>query len=262
MYRSIFEVVLGALKRRDLQNEAKTHTVTKPFVIAVSGGVCSGKSTFSGWLKSELQADLPGKKIFVVSTDSFLYTYDFMLVNGLLKRKGFPESYDKMLFGHFIKHCALEGQDMELPTYSHRLYDVDPAVSQYICSPDVLIIEGVVAMQNAMYESVPIEKIVDFGIYLDAPDEFIFEWYFNRFQYLHDEAEGAGKRQQLTSVEHDSLRSRALQIWKEINLVNLECYILPSAQNADLVVEKHRDHTIAEFRLKRPFLRRQTLDGF
>ncbi|WP_409314369.1 hypothetical protein [Pseudomonas putida] len=254
MYRSIFDVVLGALKRRELQSDTKTHKVKKPFVIAVSGGVCSGKSTFSDWLKNELQTDLPGKKIFAVSTDSFLYTYDFMLANGLLKRKGFPESYDKVLFGHFIKHCALEGQDMELPTYSHCLYDLDPDGSQHICSPDVLIIEGVVAMQNAMYESVPIENIVDFGVYLDAPDEFIFEWYLNRFQSLHDEAECSGKRQKLTGVEHDSLRSRALQIWEEINIVNLECYIRPSAQNADLVVEQHRDHSIAAFRLRHNFI--------
>lgn len=107
-------------------------------------------------------------------------------------------------------------------------------------------------MQNAMYESVPIESIPDFGMYLDAPEEFIFEWYFSRFKSMHEESAGLAEKQRIITGGQNSLRSKAQQIWEGINRVNLEGYILPSARNADLVVSKYRDHSISEIRLKSP----------
>ncbi len=65
-----------------------------PFVIGIAGSVAVGKSTTARILK-ELLARWPSSpKVDLVTTDGFLYPNAHLVKNGILNRKGFPESHD------------------------------------------------------------------------------------------------------------------------------------------------------------------------
>ena len=53
-----------------------------------------------------------------------------------------------------------------------------------------------------------------------------------------------GIRKNLTRKNKKQFRKWTMNIWKNINKVNLEEYILPFKERADLIIFKNRDHKI------------------
>src|SRR5699024_1088049 len=86
-------------------------------------------------------------KVEMVTTDGFLYPNDYLIANHLLNRKGFPQSYNMELLLNFLDNMK-NGQNAEIPVYSHESYDIVPNQLQKIESPDFLIIEGINVFQN------------------------------------------------------------------------------------------------------------------
>src|SRR5690606_11546989 len=72
----------------------KQTAVKTPFIIGIAGSVAVGKSTTARVLK-ELLARWPSSpKVDLVTTDGFLHPNEYLRREGLMERKGFPESYD------------------------------------------------------------------------------------------------------------------------------------------------------------------------
>src|SRR6202049_2317467 len=90
MLISEVEQVIGPLCRLlDIKIQANA---VRPFVIAVAGSVAVGKSTFARVLRALLaQAD---RTVELVATDGFLWPTAILEKRNLMRRKGFPESYD------------------------------------------------------------------------------------------------------------------------------------------------------------------------
>jgi type I pantothenate kinase len=65
-----------------------------PFVIAISGSVAVGKSTFARTLQALLTRWPGHPNVSLVTTDGFLYPNAVLEERDLMRRKGFPESYD------------------------------------------------------------------------------------------------------------------------------------------------------------------------
>ena len=79
------------------------HKPTKsPYIISISGSVAVGKSTTARILQTLLQRWPEHPKVELVTTDGFLYPLAELTHNNLLKRKGFPESYDMKMLIDFI----------------------------------------------------------------------------------------------------------------------------------------------------------------
>ncbi|MCA3710589.1 MAG: type I pantothenate kinase, partial [Phenylobacterium sp.] len=66
-----------------------------PYVIGLAGSVAVGKSTFARLLQAILSRWPTHPRVEVVATDAFLHPNRELLERGLMKRKGFPESYDQ-----------------------------------------------------------------------------------------------------------------------------------------------------------------------
>ena len=65
-----------------------------PYIVALAGSVAVGKSTFARVL-CELLARWPDhRRVELVTTDGFLHANRILEERGLMRRKGFPESYD------------------------------------------------------------------------------------------------------------------------------------------------------------------------
>ena len=79
---------------------AATHTFlgtrdgATPFIIGIAGSVAVGKSTTSRVLQALLSRWSNTPKVDLVTTDGFLFPNAHLEREGLMKKKGFPESYD------------------------------------------------------------------------------------------------------------------------------------------------------------------------
>src|SRR6266511_2149902 len=73
-----------------------------PYIIGVAGSVAVGKSTTARVLQALLARWSPRPKVDLVTTDGFLYPNAVLEHEGLMQKKGFPESYDRARLLSFL----------------------------------------------------------------------------------------------------------------------------------------------------------------
>ncbi|GAF63977.1 pantothenate kinase [Bacillus sp. TS-2] len=118
-----------------------------PFVIGIAGSVSVGKSTTARLIQALISQWPTKPKVDLVTTDGFLLPNAKLEERQLMKRKGFPESYDIERLIQFLLSLKSGAEKMEVPVYSHLTYDRIPNKSQVIESPDVVIVEGINVLQ-------------------------------------------------------------------------------------------------------------------
>jgi type I pantothenate kinase len=229
----------------------------RPYVIGIAGSVAVGKSTFARTLQALLARWPDHPSVALVTTDGFLHPNATLLERGLMRRKGFPESYDRRRMIEFLADLKAGKASVEAPVYSHQSYDIVPGERAVVASPDILIFEGLNVLQTGTAEggqapAIIVSDFFDFSLYLDADEASIQEWYVARFLRLQRTV-----FQNPTSYFHhykdlDAVQARevALGIWRDINGANLRENILPSRERANVVLRKRADHTIGEVWLR------------
>ena len=224
----------------------------RPFVIGISGSVAVGKSTTSRLLQLLLQRTFPKTKVDMVTTDGFLFPNQVLIDKGILNRKGFPESYDMPLLLNFLD-TVKNGGDVNIPVYSHEIYDIVPGLTQKISQPNFLIVEGINVFQNPINQRLYMSDYFDFSIYIDADVKNIKTWYLERFQTLLELARKDENNyyHRFTKFTKEEALSLAQKTWEEINLVNLENYIEPTRNRAELILHKGDNHKIDLIHLKK-----------
>lgn len=228
------------------------NTERQPFIIGVSGSVAVGKSTTSRLLQILLSRTFESSTVELVTTDGFLYPNAVLKEQELLNRKGFPESYDMELLLHFLNQIK-NNKSVEIPVYSHEIYDIVPDQKQTILPADFVIVEGINVFQNPQNDSLYMTDFFDFSIYVDAAVDDIESWYIDRFQKLLDLAQNDPNNYyyRFTKQSLEDVLKMAHQVWESINLVNLHNYIQPTRNRADLILHKANNHEIDEIYLKR-----------
>lgn len=229
-----------------------------PYIIGVAGSVAVGKSTTSRILR-ELLARWPGHpKVELVTTDGFLFPNRVLEDRGLADRKGFPESFDLAGLRKFLTDVKSGQKGLKTPVYSHIVYDVVPDDCLEIDRPDILIVEGLNVLQPAKPDDslggIPfVSDFFDFSIFIDAEPGIIEEWYVERFLGLRKTAFSQPDAYFSRYAELDDAAADkvARDIWRRINLLNLEENILPTRWRADLILHKAADHAIDEVFLRK-----------
>ena len=224
----------------------------RPFIIGVSGSVAVGKSTTSRLLQLLLQRTFPQSNVELVTTDGFLYPNQTLKEKGILNRKGFPESYDMPLLLNFLDTIK-NGGDVNIPVYSHEIYDIVPGLTQEIRQPNFLIVEGINVFQNPINQRLYMSDYFDFSLFIDAEVNNIESWYLERFQTLLELAKKDENNyyHRFTKFSKDEALSLAQKTWRDINLVNLENYIEPTRSRAELILHKGDNHKIDFIHLKK-----------
>jgi len=225
---------------------------TAPYVIAIAGSVAVGKSTFARLLQAVLAQSQNRPRVELVTTDGFLQPTKVLQANGLMERKGFPESYDLRKMLTFLEALKSGEPQLRIPNYSHEAYDVVPGEFQVVDRPDILIFEGLNVLQTANSLVAVASDFFDFTIYLDAEAATIEEWYVDRFLKLQRtvfqrEASYFHHYKDLTSAEAAKV---ARDIWRRINLPNLVENIEPTRRRARVVMRKGPDHRVEEIWLR------------
>lgn len=224
----------------------------QPFIIGVSGSVAVGKSTTSRLLQILLSRTFSNATVELVTTDGFLYPNARLEEQNLLKRKGFPESYNMELLLDFLDNIK-NGQNYQIPVYSHEIYDIVPDEKQSVTAADFVIVEGINVFQNPQNERLYMTDFFDFSIYVDAEVENIETWYLDRFKKLLTLAKEDPNNyyHPFTSQPENKVMEFAQNVWKSINLVNLQDYIEPTRNRAEIILHKTENHEIDEIYLKK-----------
>jgi type I pantothenate kinase len=229
-----------------------------PFVIGIAGSVAVGKSTTARILK-ELLARWPSSpKVDLVTTDGFLYSNTELNKRGLMKKKGFPESYNVREVLQFLSDIKAGKSNVQAPLYSHTHYDVLADEFNIIDKPDILIFEGINVLQSSdvVRDGVAIPFVsdyFDFSIFIDAKTQYVEKWYMDRFMRLRETSfiDPASFFHRYSQISEEDALAYGQSLWNNINLANLRENILPTRPRADLVLRKGSNHLINQVALRK-----------
>lgn len=228
-----------------------------PFIIGIVGSVAVGKSTTARILRALLQRWPSSPRVDLVTTDGFLLPNAVLNERGLMRRKGFPESYDRGRLVAFLADVKSGRRNVEAPLYSHLVYDVVPGEHVIVDQPDILIVEGLNILQPGVgrKSGEPVlfaSDFIDFSVYVDADRADLEAWYMQRFYRLRETAfrnpDSFFKR--YADMSKDEAGKFGMDNWQSINLVNLTQNIEPTRSRADLVLKKGSDHQLSEVLLR------------
>lgn len=229
-----------------------------PYVIGIAGSVAVGKSTIARVLQALLSRWPDHPKVDLITTDGFLLPTKVLQKRGLMKRKGFPESYERMALLRFLAQIKRGQAEVASPVYSHLIYDILEGVVQMVNQPDILIVEGLNVLQtgtarrSSKHPLMFVSDFFDFSIFIDAEEELIESWYVSRFLKLRETVftNPDSYFNRYAALNQEEATAQAKSIWREINGPNLRENIMPTRERARLVLRKGPDHRVEEIRLR------------
>ena len=146
-----------------------------------------------------------------------------------------------------------EGQPkVKAPLYSHQVYDVIPDQFAEINNPDILIVEGINTLQIPAEQNIYVSDFTDFSIYIDADVNLIEDWFLNRFQQLVKTSANDPENYlyRYTKYSDEEALAMARYTWETINLPNLNEFILPTRDRANVIIHKGPQHRIDQIYLR------------
>ena len=229
-----------------------------PYIIGVAGSVAVGKSTTARVLKALMSRWPNTPKVELVTTDGFLHPNRVLADQGLMERKGFPESFNGAALIQFLSEVKAGKRHVAAPVYSHLTYDVLPDARVEVDRPDILIVEGL----NVLIPNRPardgrdipfVSDFFDFSVYLDADEALLEEWYVSRFMALRETAfrDPLSYFRKYADVDAAEAETIARDIWRRINLKNLVENVRPTRARASLVLRKGASHAIEQVALRK-----------
>ena len=229
-----------------------------PFIIGVAGSVAVGKSTTARILQALLQRWPSSPKVDLVTTDGFLHPNAVLAERGIMERKGFPESYDRARFVQFLADIKSGKANVQVPVYSHLVYDVVPGSEITIDRPGYPHRRGAQypAAGRAAQDGKPIlfaSDFIDFSIYIDADNDDLEAWFMERFFRLRETAfkDPTSFFRRFAEMSEAEAGEFGRMVWRTINLPNLLDNVLPTRGRADLILKKGKSHLIEDVQLRR-----------
>ena len=229
-----------------------------PWIIGIAGSVAVGKSTAARLLRELMRRWPETPHVDLVTTDGFLYPNAVLKENGLMDRKGFPESYDRHALLNFLSAVKSGTGNLQVPVYDHISYDIVPDTWVTVDRPDVLIVEGLNVLQPPRMSSSDgefraVSDYFDFSIYLDAPEDALEQWYMDRFRNLRKTAftNAHSFFRSYAHLSDEEADDTARRLWRTINRPNLHENVAPTRSRATVILTKGADHSVETVYLRK-----------
>ena len=179
----------------------------------------------------------------------FLYPNQTLIDQDILNRKGFPESYDMETLLNFLDRLK-NGQDVDIPVYSHEVYDIVPGEKQRVKAADFVIVEGINVFQTLKWA--PLHHWFLWFLHLCGCSSWghwkLVSGSFLKTPQLCPNDPNSYYRFRKCQLEKLTF---AHQVWTSINLTNLQNYIEPTRNRAEVILHKTKNHEIDEIYLKK-----------
>ncbi len=209
-----------------------------PFIIGITGAMGVGKSTFTNHLTTYLQKYLPEDVIISsINTDSFLYDNNTLNKHNLMKKKGFPESFNQKLFYDFLINLKKnENNSYKLPVYSQLIKDIDQNQISIIKKSNIYILEGI----NLFFpynNIVPID-LLNMSILLKMNQKDIKKQCIKRFNNaLYNHKNNPSDYFDLLKLKNKkAIATYRNSLWNDINKPFYDLYIKPNIKNVTNVL--------------------------
>ncbi|PID48493.1 MAG: phosphoribulokinase [Proteobacteria bacterium] len=142
----------------------------KHIVIALAGAPGSGKSTLAKKLVEQLNQHSASERAVVVPLDGFHLDNALLREQGLLARKGAPETFDVAGFIHLIRRIKQE-DEVIFPLFDREFDKAIAGAGQIKAQHHFVVVEGNYLLLNyAAWQ--PLHTLWDMSIWLEVlPDE-------------------------------------------------------------------------------------------
>lgn len=194
-------------------------TRTKPVVIGIAGGTCSGKSSIANIL---IEAFRYTKSINIIKEDDYYKDQTHLPMEERVKTNyDHPLAFDFDLMTEHIKKL-INGESIEKPTYDYTVHNRSDK-TEIVHPSDVLIIEGLFALYNK-----EIRDLEDIKIFVDTPADVRF---IRRLQ--RDVVERARTVENITEQYLTTVKPMHDQ------------FLEPTKQYADIIIPQGKSNTVA-----------------
>lgn len=192
---------------------------TKPVVIGIAGGTCSGKSSIANILIEEFRYT---KSINIIKEDDYYKDQtDLPMEERVKTNYDHPLAFDFDLMTEHIKKL-INGESIEKPTYDYTVHNRSDK-TEIVHPADVLIIEGLFALYNK-----EIRDLEDIKIFVDTPADVRF---IRRLQ--RDVIERARTVENITEQYLTTVKPMHDQ------------FLEPTKQYADIIIPQGKSNTVA-----------------
>ena len=224
-----------------------------PYIIGFNGSVSSGKSYISDKCSEQLNKNCNVKTI-VLSTDNFIFPNKKLEKMGIMHRKGFPESYDMIALKKVII-AIKQNKSVKVPIYDQSISDISKKRNTIPVGIDIVILEGINILQTnnlitANKMRVILSDYIDLSIYIDAHEKAIIHWFLERLEKKKTHWKKKGIKRNLTKKNNRKFKKWGVKIWNDINKVNLEKFILPFKERADIILFKNKNHRVTKMAIR------------
>jgi uridine kinase len=181
----------------------------KPYLIGITGGSGSGKTTFI----NSLLALMPADGVALLSQDNYYKTIDQQTQDeNSIENFDIPSSLDLDKFYQDVLRLR-DGHSLEITEYTFNNSDAEPKIFRVPAAP-VVLLEGIYALHNpALYD------IIDLKVFIDA-----------------EEHHRRDRRVQRDAVERGYDQDDVMYRLSNHHQPAFEKYILPHRSNADVVI--------------------------
>lgn len=218
-------------------------TEGSPVLVGITGAVAVGKSTVASMLSDAVGP----RSATVMSGDGFLMPNAELVARDAWLRKGHPDTYDVEAFATALREVRA-GRPATVPVYSHLVYDRVPDEHVLVEPRDVVIIEGLHLLHDDFRR---VTSEIDLTVYVDADAAHLRVWYEERLRGVVEEAHRTpGSFELYRNLPLDQVSAFAETTWTTVNVPNIETFIAPTRERADVVLEKGDAHTIVDVRVR------------
>jgi len=184
----------------------------KPFIIGITGGSGSGKTTFINSLKASFSKE----EICFVSQDDYYLTKEFQKKDEQgIENFDRPSSINKKSFTTDIQKL-ISGESISIKEYTYNNKDAKPQIITFEPAP-IVIIEGIF-----VFHYKKIRKLLDLKVFIDAKENL-----------------KVIRRITRDRVERNYPLDDVLYRYENHILPAFEKYILPYRDDADIVINNN-----------------------